>query len=492
MIRPVRLAACLVALGLLAACTAPATMPIVSDSGYPVFPSASPIRTSAGPHHYRPGAVGVGDVLFPGEGNGGYDVTRYAIAIGYEPLGTMLTGDDVVTAIATRDLSRFDLDLHGLTVRSVSVNDVPAVFTRTGDELVVTPRRGIDVGTTFTAHVVYDGVPGGYRGLDLGTEGFLPSGGGALAQGEPDVAASWFPVNDHPSDKATYDIRVTVPSDLAALSNGVLSGRTSVGGRTTWHWVESAPMASYLAMVVIGRYRVVTGTHDGLPVVSAVDDALPMSVDAQLARTPEVLDFLVTCFGPYPFDALGGIVHNDGRFGFALENQTRPVYAAGFFTKPGDRSWVIAHELAHQWFGDSVSVRTWSDLWLNEGFATYAEWLWSWHRGQASPREIFDQVYYGRDGRELPLDPPAVPTARTMFGDSVYVRGAATLEALRITVGDVVFFRIVRGWARAKRYGNGSTADFVWFADQVSGMSLDRFLHAWLYERGVPPYPKRV
>lgn len=483
--------ACLVVT--LAGCAAPGRPPVVTGTGTPLptFTSAAPVPTSTGPHRYRPGSAGLGDPMFPTAGNGGYDVVHYGISITYAPGSGILGGLDVVTATATQDLSRFDLDLHGLIVGSVQVNGVRAGFTRSGDELIVTPARGVDIGTRFTVDVTYSGVPSGYHDPELGVGGFLASGAGAVVQGEPEAAASWFAVNDHPRDKAAYDISVTVPPDLSALSNGVLAGKLTSGGWTTWHWVEGTPMASYLATVMIGRYRVVTSIHDGLPMVLAVDDGLPASVDAQLAVTPQVLDFLVTQFGPYPFDAIGGIVHSDPRVGFALENQTRPVYAAGFFAHAGDNSWVIAHELSHQWYGDSVSVRDWRDIWLNEGFATYAEWLWSQHQGGATPKGIFDQIYYRRGGRRMPLDPPASPTVAGLFGDSVYTRGAATLEALRITVGDGTFFRIIRGWAAAKRYGNASTADFIWFADQVSGKSLDRFFHAWLYERGLPPYPRK-
>jgi aminopeptidase N len=450
---------------------------------------SSPVPTATGPHHYTPGADGMGDPLFPSSGNGGYDVTHYAVTIGWNPATSTLTGDDVVTATATQDLSRFDLDLRGLTVSSVTVNGAPASFTRGDDKLQVTPARGVDVGTTMTVHVVYGGVPKKYSVPQLGDEGLLTYGTEAIAQGEPQVAATWYPVNDHPRDKATYDITVTAPSSMSALSNGVLAGKTASGATTTWHWVEDRPMASYLAMIAIGNYRVVTSTHDGLPVVSAVDASLPRAIDAEIARTPEIVDFLATQFGPYPFDAEGGIVQSDREIPFALENQTRPVYSSAFF---GDGSapnlTVIAHELAHQWYGDSVSVANWSDVWLNEGFATYAEWLWTEHEGGATPRQTFDALTGVRG--KLPLEAPAVRTQANLFDNAVYDRGAATLEALRITVGDAAFFRIIREWAAQRQYGNGSTAQFIALAEQVSGKPLDAFFHAWLYEAAKPPTPK--
>jgi aminopeptidase N len=436
-----------------------------------------------------PGAVTSGDSIFPELGNGGYDVGHYSIAISYVPSSHRLTGTDTLTARATQALSRFDLDLHRLTVTSVTVDGMRASFVRAADKLTITPGRPLPRGADFTTAIVYGGVPVPYSDPDLGFEGFVPESDGALAQGEPQVAAGWFPVNDRPTDKATYDIRLTAPSSLAAISNGVLAGRQTAGGSTTWHWVESAPMASYLTLVAIGRYRVTMSTHGGRPVVLAVASALPKSVDAQLAETPQILDFLVSQFGPYPFDAVGGVVHDDSRIGFALENQTRPAYAPGFFAVPQDPTGTIAHELTHQWFGDSVTVGDWSDVWLNEGFATYAEWLWSEHQGHSTPKHMFDTMYNGPSGT-LPTEPPAQPTEQSLFGPSAYRRGAATLEALRISVGDAAFWRIVRGWARDHAGGNVTTAQFIAYADQVSGKKLDGFFQAWLYENGKPPYPR--
>jgi aminopeptidase N len=435
-----------------------------------------------------PGAATSGDSLFPADGNGGYDVGHYTIAIAYAPATRTLTGTDTITATATQALSRFDLDLHALTVRSVTVDGTRATFGRSGDKLVITPAQPVALHAIFTTVIRYAGNPRPYDDPMLGFEGFIPETDGALAQGEPQVAAGWFPVNDRPTDKASYDISITAPSDLAAISNGVLASRRTTGAETTWHWVESAPMASYLALVAIGRYRVTMSAHNGLPVVLAVAATLPRTVDASLAKTPQILDFLVSQFGPYPFAAVGGVVHNDIRLNFALENQTRPTYAPEFFSAITDPSSVIAHELTHQWFGDSVSVGDWSDVWLNEGFATYAEWLWSEHEGRETPKQFFDRLYNGG----LPLVAPTVATAETLFGPASYQRGAATLEALRIVVGDTTFWKIVRGWAQTYAGGNATTAEFVRYADQVSGKSLDSLLHAWLDEPGKPAYPKPI
>jgi aminopeptidase N len=456
-------AALAVALG--AGCAAPSLEPVA-----PVTP------TTTG---FTAGAPALNDPYVDGLGNGGYDVSGYALKLRYDPATHRLTGQATITARATQDLSQFNLDLRALTVSMATVDGRPAATQAVGDELIVTPEGGVAKGTTFVTVIVYGGVPRPYQEPGLGGVGFLTTPDGAIAIGEPEVAAAWFPSNDHPSDKATYEISIEAPSDLAAISNGVLAGKSTDAGWTTWNWVEAKPMATYLATVVIGNYRVQTSTHDGLPVVNAVAASLPTTIDAKLARTPEIIDFLETQFGPYPMDALGGIVVADQGIKFALENQTRPIYGPRFF-EDSDPSWVLAHELAHQWYGDSVSLNAWRDVWLNEGPATYAEWLWIEHQGQATAKQIFENSYKAA-GADLWADPPGAPTKDKLFGQSVYERGALTLGALRKTVGDTAFFTILKRWAADRAGGNGTTDQFIALAEEVSGQQLDGFFQAWLY-----------
>jgi aminopeptidase N len=463
-------------LALLAGCTGRAPAP------------ARPGATVSG-GSFAAGAAGIGDPYFPTSGNGGYDVASYDLALRYDPGPDRLSGRASITASATTDLSRFNLDLSGLGVESVRVNGAVARYTRDGGELVVTAPAGLRRGTQFTVDIGYSGVPKPISGPGLGAEGFLHTADGAVAIGQPEGAASWFPVNDHPLDKATYTIAVTVPAGLTALSNGVPLGSSTVDGWTTWRWAEHAPMASYLATVVIGRYRVSRGSHDGKPVVTAVASSLPVGpADRAMARTTEVADFLATQFGPYPFDAYGGIVHNEPRIRFALENQSRPVYSAAFFGSGADQTWVVAHELAHQWYGDSVSVRHWEDIWLNEGFATYAEWLWSEYTGSGTAEENFRRTYAAATG-EVWRVPPGEPGRDELFSRSVYKRGAMTLHALRLTVGDPAFFRILRSWAAQKRDGNATTEEFIALAERESGRSLRALFDAWLFRTTQPPAP---
>jgi aminopeptidase N len=473
---------------ILAALLALAGCANVRRAGVPVE-TLPPGSTANG---FAPGEPGLGDPYYPRSGNGGYDVGSYDLAVSYDPGDDTLTGTAVISATATAGLSRFNLDLRGLTVRSVTVDDAPASHTRAGGELAVTPAAGIPAGARFEVEVRYDGVARPYGEAGLDALGFLHTDDGAMAIGEPFSAATWFPVNDHPRDKATYRIAVTAPGNLAALSNGVLEGKRPAGGRTTWTWVVDSPMAPYLATVVIGRYRVTQREHAGRPVVLAVDVDLPTTVDREIGRTPEVVDFLAGYFGPYPFDAMGGIVIDEPRISFALENQTRPIYSRGFFDGPaGSGTWVIVHELAHQWFGDSVSVHDWSEIWLNEGFASYAEWLWGEENAGETAQARFDRGYGppNRSDRRFWRVPPGDPGASRLFDPAVYERGAMTLHALRMTVGDRAFFEILKTWPRERAHATATTEQFIAVAERISGQQLDALFQAWLYESGRPPRP---
>jgi aminopeptidase N len=465
--RGVRAAAMLAALLLLGACSGEPDKPVDSQA-------------------FVDGAKGIGDSYFPTAGNGGYDVAGYDLALKYDPKSGHLDGTATITATATENLKRFNFDLAHLGVRSVTVGGVAAKSDVDGDELVVTPPKGIRRGEKMTVVVAYGGKPQQLRDPDIGGGGWLRTSDGALALGQPQSASTWYPVNDHPADKATFKLAMTVPDGLDVISNGVAGPRPSSGGWTTWNWSEASPMASYLSTVVIGHYRVASSTHDGKPMVIAVPAALPADGPAatSVGRTGEIADFLASRFGPYPFDAYGAIVVDDSRIGYALETQTRPAYASSFFHDGPDLT-VVAHELAHQWFGDSVALERWKDIWLNEGFATYAEWLWTEHSGGATVAESFDRAYNGFHWG----DPPGDPGVSRLFGDAVYQRGAMTVYALREAMGDAAFDRLLTTWTSTHRDGNGTTAEMRSLAEQLSGRNLDALFQAWLFGRTKPPHP---
>ena len=439
------------------------------------------------PRSFHPGAPGIGDRYFPRYGNGGYDVAHYGLDVRYDPSSDRLTGVATIRARATENLSRFDLDLKGLVVRSVTVDRRGAAWVRFGDELVITPQRGLRARARFTVTVRYDGVPTN-SGLSGG--GFFHTDDGAIVAGEPEVAATWFPVNDHPLDKASYTFRVTVPNGLGVVANGLPAGQSTRNGWTTHLWQARAEMASYLATIDIGKWNVRTyRTRSGLPIIDAVDPDVGATADASLAREGEMLDVLQQAFGRYPFETAGAIV-DDLPLAYALETQTRPLIPGYLFTlKLGDI--FLVHELAHQWFGDNVAVARWQDIWLNEGFATYAEWLWTEHIGAKTVRQSFEEAYA--------LIPPTDSFWRLDIGDPgplhlfdppVYNRGAMTLEALRFKVGDTAFFHILRAWAATRSGGNGTTPQFIALAERISHQPLGELFHVWLSTPVKPPLPR--
>jgi aminopeptidase N len=438
---------------------------------------------------FHPGAASAGDSYFPEFGNGGYDVEHYHLRVTYDPAREQLSGVATITATTTADLSSVSLDLTGLTVREATVDGEAATVTHTDQKLTVVPPAGVPSGEKFTLAVTYDGRPEPVDDPQLGSNGFHHTADGAFAIGQPRSASTWFPVNDHPRDKATYTIEITVPEGLAGVSNGVPQGRTTDAGWTTWRWAERVPMASYLTTLVIGDYRVGTATHDdGRPLVTAVHAGLPDGVDRQIRRTGDIADALVEWFGPYPAEAYGGIVLADDRIGFALETQSRPTYGPGFFRGGQDASWVIVHELAHQWFGNSVSLDDWRDMWLNEGFATYAEWLWEERSGGLRVQQSFDFFYDRADDAFWQIE-PGNPGPDRIFHPAVYRRGAMTVHALRLAVGDEDFFRILTEWTSQYRDRNATTTEFVTLAEKVSGESLRPLLDQWLYTPERPPHP---
>ncbi|MFF5172149.1 M1 family metallopeptidase [Micromonospora sp. NPDC000089] len=436
------------------------------------------------------GSPGLGDPYFPDYGNGGYDVDHYDVRLRYEPATDRLTGTTTILARATQDLSRFNLDFL-LGVESVRVNGWSASFTRQGaHELVINAPRAITKGQQLTVVVTYAGVPS--ETLVDGYTGWTRTADGALAVNEPESAWWWFPSNDHPLDKATFDVSVSVPTGVEVISNGV-QPRPQVaepGNRTRWSWRSTKPGATYQAFMAIGQYDIVTDTApNGQPVINAYSTTLgdrEGAARASIERTAEVVDWESGVFGPYPFEAQGGVAGPIDGVGFALETQTRPVYGPGFWRR-GSNPYVIVHENAHQWFGDSVSVADWSNIWLNEGFASYAEWLWSEQQGEGTAQEWFDFTYAG-----YPKDDPfwqvkpGDPGAARVFDDAVYDRGAMALHQLRLAVGDDAFFRILPAWTAAHRYGNGTIAQLQALAEQISGLDLDGLFTTWLFTPGRP------
>jgi aminopeptidase N len=432
-----------------------------------------------------PGAGGLRDPYFPGLGNGGYDVTHYGLELDVDPAAGRLRGTATITARATQDLSAFHLDLAGLDVESATVEGRPAAVNRAGKELTIRPGAAVEdrmrKGRTFTTVVRYSGSPQAITDADGEQEGWLRTADGAVALGEPTGSMAWFPGNHHPSDKAAYDIKITVPEPLTAVSNGELVSRRTENGRTAYRWRTAEPMASYLATVAVGRFTTRESvTPDGIRLFTAVDPESAAASEDVLARIPAVLKWSAGKFGPYPFTSAGAIVERTGDSAYALETQNRPV-----FPGPPDTA-LLVHELAHQWFGNSVTPETWRDMWLNEGFATYAEWLWAADHEDVPVGESFREAY--EDDANWAFPPAGPPAALDLSDPPVYGRGAMVVHRVRLAMDDdEAFFALVAGWTKKYRHGNASTDDFTAYVEEETGQDLTGLWDAWLYGGGRPP-----
>ncbi|MGW1378841.1 M1 family metallopeptidase [Streptomyces sp. NPDC002446] len=432
------------------------------------------------------GSGGVGDPLFPALGNGGYQVSHYGLDLDYDVRRRHLDATAEITARAQQDLRSFKLDLQGLRVSAVRVDGEDAVFSRKGHKLTVTPAGGIAKGARFRTTVDYSGTPQEMKDPDGSTEGWVKTADGAFVSGEPAGAMTWFPGNNHPGDKAAYDFTITVPQRYTAVANGELRSSKTAKGKSTFRWHNPQPMATYLATATIGRFNVRTSrTADGLPLYVAVDPAEEKASKGPLERLPEIIKWESGLFGTYPFSSAGAIVDRTPERidWYALESQTKPVYAGAPDTA------TVVHEMAHQWFGDSVTPKTWQDTWLNEGFATYAEWLWEEHEGGRTPQQQFAALYEDGADTERWEFPPGKPgKAKNVTGTPVYERGAMVLQQLRKAVGDKTFFKILKEWPAEYRHANADTKDFIAFCEARTDVDLTDLFADWLYGKGKPDW----
>ena len=433
-----------------------------------------------------PGSRSGGDAYYPRQGNGGYDVGSYRIAIHYTPSSKHLSGVATVHARTTQALSRFDLDLRrNLHVSSVRVNGHAARFSQPKkfvQELVITPRHHLAKGHRFTVTVRYAGTAKAVTDPDGSLDGFIPTSDGAFVASEPQGSPTWFPVNDTPRDKATYRVSITVPRGIKAVSNGRLLGVTRHAQTATWRWSLSTPVSDYLVTATIGKFTVRTGrTSSGIPYYLAVDPQEKQAFTV-LTKLPAVVEYFSSVYGRYPFGQTGAIVDHAPNVGYALETATRPL----FDSAPDIQT--LSHELAHQWFGDDVTLRQWRDIWLNEGFAEFSSWLWDEHAGIKTAAQHLDDLLAkpASDTDEWNPPPGRPGSAKGIFAQSVYDRGAGTLQALREKLGDPVFFRILRGWVAAHRHGNATVAQFTAYASTVAHQDLTSFFRTWLYTPGKP------
>lgn len=464
---------------------------------------------------YTAGASGAGDAYFPFAGNGGYDVQHYDLDLTYAPpapepapLEGRLDGVATIDLTATQDLDRFNLDLRGMEVRSLTVNGKPAAaiappalgatvdgaaYWHVQDpdrrvwELTVQPRPKLKAGQHAEVVIEYGGATTVPLDIEEAEYGWVTTRDGAIVASEPDGSMTWYPVSDHQTDKASYAFEITVPEGKVAVANGVQSKPEETSdGWTTWYWDAPDAQASYLTTASVGDFdlRPTTYSTSGVPIIDAVDTKLSptrlATTNASLARQADMIDFFESRFGAYPFNSFGSIVDNDS-VGYALETQTRPVYSSQ--ASQG----TVAHELAHQWFGNAVSPERWQDIWLNEGWATYATWLWTEQNGGTTAQQAYNAWYAPARSTAYWSLQIGDPGPLGLFAGQVYNRGAATLHALRVEVGDESFFAATQLWLERYDDSAGTAEDFQAVFEEVSGEDLDTFFQTWLYDQVKPP-----
>ncbi len=475
------------------------------------------------------GSRSLGDPLLPQLGNGGYDARHYTIDLDYDPATNHFdAASTTMRAKALRTLSEFSLDFQDdLEVLGVSVDGRAADFAfeeATPDlstspdvtqpmKLVVTPSATSrpKVGHEFDVQVSYSGTPVEITDPDESIEGWIracyplnppQTCDGAFVVNEPMGAQSWFPSNNYPSDKATFDTRITVPSAKTALGVGELVSRTPHGdGTTTWRWTEDDPTATYLTTATVGDFDYTettmheTSTGRTLPVYNAVDSsatpAQKAAIQTSLDRAESQVNFLSELFGPYPFDSTGAVADRAAGVGYALEVQTKPHYAGGFTSgNPSINIGTQLHELAHQWVGNSVTLAQWSDIWFNEGWANWAAWYWQFREaGGTDPATRFDTLYADTPAEDWEMAPAVLDgdPANLFAFFPTYQRGAMTVQGYREIVGDRTFFRFAKEMTRKFEHDNISTAEFVDLAikrSQLTGPQrklLADYFDQWLY-----------
>jgi len=472
-------------------------LPVMTDSAFERVAAAASIPLPNANH----GALTGSDPYVPSSGNGGYRVSGYNLDIDYKVRTNRLEATAIITATSTHKLSRFSLDLAGLVVSKVSVNGTRvAKFSQRDNKVIIKPASPLPDGQQFTVMIRYGGFPHPAQSA-WGEVGWEELADGVLVAGQPTGAATWFPCDDQPSAKAPMYFRITCDSPYFVQATGTPISRVARGHRTVWVYEATEPVAPYLATVQIGMYGQRPLAAGPVQQRLLVPDSLAARAAHDFELHPRMMETFVELFGDYPFSEYTAVVTDD-ELEIPLEAHGLAVFGRNHIDGAGSTERLIAHELAHQWFGNSVTAAQWSDIWLHEGFACYAEWLWSERKGSSLPsvlgrlRPIGSRTadeharHHWARLDELPQDLIlSDPGADLMFDDRVYKRGALVLHSLRLTMGDVAFFAMLHTWTAAHRFGSVSTADFVSLAIASTPEPVEQLLTEWLDAAALPALP---
>ena len=425
------------------------------------------------------------DPYLPGHGDDRYSVSHYDLDLQYKVNGNHLDGRAVLHLTAGVRLSDLVLDLYALSVTSLHVAGAEvARWSHRASRIRIRLRAPVDPGAELVVTVSYRGQPRPMPGPD-GRTGWEELTDGVLVAAQPHGAPSWFPCNDRMADKATYRVTVRTDPGYRVVSNGLRTSERRAGRRTEWVHEQQEPMATYLATLQIGRYELARQEDTDVPCWVAAPAARMPAALAAFADQPRMLDTFAECFGPYPFGGYTAVVTDDP-LEIPLESQTLSAFGANHLSRDWEAQRLIAHELAHQWFGNTVTAASLRDIWLHEGFACYAEWLWSEAVGRTTAQEEADRHHgiLARLPQDLVLTDPGPHRA---FDDRVYKRGALALHSLRRVLGDDTFFELLRRWVADHRFGVVTTADFEATVAEVSGSAHDELLGRWLRDPALPP-----
>ncbi len=432
------------------------------------------------------------DPYVAGHGDLRYAVRHYDLQLEYKPATNRLDGVATVEITALVDTPEVVLDLYNLHVGKITVSGrAPKRVRHSGSRLHVVPSRPLAAGSEATVRVPYSGKPRPMPGLN-GRAGWEELTDGVLVGSQPYGAPSWFPCNDRSDDKATYRVTISAPSGYHVAGNGELTHRSERRGQTTWTFDEPDPMAPYLACVQIGRYKVTR--HTAVPSSSrpvALEIVHPHGLHAgagtAFAEQARMIEVFSDLFGPYPFSLYRAVIADDV-LEIPLEAQELSSFGRNHVKAGWANERLVAHELAHQWFGNSLTVARLRDMWLHEGFACYSEWLWSEFSGgrpaAAHAQQHYDQL--ARSPQDLLLTDPG---PELMFDDRVYKRGALALHVLRTTIGDTAFFALLRSWTAQNAYGLVDTDGFLVHVGGYASPLAEARLTPWLFEKALPSRP---